>query len=167
MSLLRQQSQVPQLQVIRVIRITKLQVNKLKRMQMRKKRVDIPFIGPDSIMSPEFIELAGKDITKVYATSGRELSSLPANRKATEEHRKLYGDKIGLFYIEAYAAAEMLLNAMQKAGTTDSAKVMQAMRTEYVETPLGKIKFDAKGDAEGVGYGMYMVKNGKYVPMGE
>ncbi len=132
--------------------------------QMRKKRVKIPFIGPDSIMSPEFIDLAGKGITDVYATSGRDLSSLPAYRKAAEQHRKLYGEKIGLFYMEAYAAAQALLNAMDKAGTTDPAKVMQAMRTEFVETPLGRIKFDARGDAEGVGYGMYVVKDGKYVP---
>ena len=132
--------------------------------QMRKKRVNIPFIGPDSIMSPEFVDLAGRNITNVYATSGRDLSSLPAYQKAAEQHRSLYGEKIGLFYMEAYAAAQALLNAMDKAGTTDPVKVMQTMRTEYVETPLGRIKFDAKGDAEGVGYGMYAVKDGKYVP---
>ena len=132
--------------------------------QMRKKRVSIPFIGPDSIMSPEFVDLAGRNITDVYATSGRDLSSLPAYQKAAEQHRSLYGEKIGLFYMEAYAAAQALLNAMDKAGTTDPVKVIQAMRAEYVETPLGRIKFDAKGDAEGVGYGMYVVKDGKYVP---
>ena len=28
---------------------------------------------------------------------------------------------------------------------------------------MGKIKFDDKGDAEGVGFSMYVVKDGKYV----
>ena len=132
--------------------------------QMRKKRVNVPFFGPDSIKSPEFIELAGKGITNVYATSGRDLSSLPAYQEAEAQHKALYGDTIGLFYMEAYAGTQALLNAMEKAGTTDPDKVMAAMRSEFVDTPLGRIKFDAKGDAEGVGYGMYTVQDGRYVP---
>jgi branched-chain amino acid transport system substrate-binding protein len=32
-----------------------------------------------------------------------------------------------------------------------------------VDTPLGKIKFDNKGDAIGVGFSVYQVKNGAYV----
>lgn len=135
--------------------------------QMRKKRIAIPFIGPDSIMSAEFIDLTGKNPGSVYATSGRDLSSLPAYKKAAEQHRSLYGEKIGLFYMEAYAAAQALVNAIQKAGTTDSEKVMHVMRSEFVDTPLGRIKFDAKGDAEGVGYGVYTIKDGKYESLPE
>ena len=133
--------------------------------QMRKKRLNIPFIGPDSIMSPEFIELAGKDIAGVYATSGKDLSALPAYQKAAAQHHKLYGEKIGLFYMEAYAGAQALLHAMRASASLDGTKIMHALRTEYVDTPLGRIKFDAKGDAEGVGYGIYTVKDGKYIPL--
>ena len=46
---------------------------------------------------------------------------------------------------------------------THSIAIVKALRTEYVETPLGKIKFDEKGDAIGVGFSVYQVKNGKYV----
>ena len=41
--------------------------------------------------------------------------------------------------------------------------VTKALRSEYVETPVGKIKFDARGDAEGVGFAVYQVQDGKYV----
>jgi len=43
--------------------------------------------------------------------------------------------------------------------------VAKALKTEYVETPLGKIKFDSKGDAIGIGFSIYQVQNGKYVEM--
>jgi branched-chain amino acid transport system substrate-binding protein len=43
--------------------------------------------------------------------------------------------------------------------------VVNALRTEYVDTPVGKIKFDAKGDAEGVGFSMYQVQDGQYVEL--
>ena len=42
---------------------------------------------------------------------------------------------------------------------------MEALRTNMVETPLGKIKFDAKGDAEGIGFSIYEVKDGKFVEL--
>jgi branched-chain amino acid transport system substrate-binding protein len=32
-----------------------------------------------------------------------------------------------------------------------------------VDTPVGSIHFDAKGDAVGVGFSMYQVQNGAYV----
>jgi branched-chain amino acid transport system substrate-binding protein len=34
-----------------------------------------------------------------------------------------------------------------------------------VQTPLGNISFDKKGDAIGVGFSMYQVQNGKYVEL--
>ena len=37
-----------------------------------------------------------------------------------------------------------------------------ALKKEYVDTPLGSISFDEKGDATGVGFSMYRVKNGSY-----
>jgi len=37
------------------------------------------------------------------------------------------------------------------------------LRNEKVETPVGTIHFDEKGDAVGVGFAMYQVKDGKFV----
>ena len=62
----------------------------------------------------------------------------------------------------AYAAMQALVNAIDKADSTDSAKIMSVLRTENVETTVGKIKFDSKGDAEGVGFSVYRVKNGAF-----
>jgi branched-chain amino acid transport system substrate-binding protein len=35
--------------------------------------------------------------------------------------------------------------------------------SEWVETPLGEIKFDEKGDAIGIGFSVYQVQDGEYV----
>lgn len=42
---------------------------------------------------------------------------------------------------------------------------MEALRTNEVDTPLGKIKFDAKGDAEGIGFSIYQVQKGQFVEL--
>jgi branched-chain amino acid transport system substrate-binding protein len=51
---------------------------------------------------------------------------------------------------------------MEKAGSTDWEVLAKTLRVEWVETPLGKISFDERGDAKGIGFEMYQVRNGKY-----
>ncbi len=56
-----------------------------------------------------------------------------------------------------------LVNAFEKSCSTHYEDVAHALRNEWVATPLGIIKFDARGDAVGVGFTMYQVRDGKYV----
>ena len=56
-----------------------------------------------------------------------------------------------------------MLNAIEKAGSTDLDALKKVLQTEKVATPVGNINFDEKGDAIGVGFSMYVVKDGKYV----
>ncbi len=132
-------------------------------MLMRKKKMKTIFISDDGVKDITFIKVAGKYSEGVYASGPRDVSSNPLAVKATEAHKKRYGTDPGAFFLNAYAAAQALLNAIEKAGTTDYDAVSKALRTEYVETPLGKIRFDERGDAIGVGFSMFQVQNGKYV----
>jgi len=123
------------------------------------------FISDDGVKDDTFIKVAGKYSEGVYATGPRDTSSNPLAIAAIEAHKKAYGADPGAFFLNAYAATQALLNAIEKAGSTDYDAVAKALKTEYVETPLGKIKFDSKGDAIGIGFSIYQVQNGKYVEM--
>ncbi|MCX5881197.1 MAG: ABC transporter substrate-binding protein, partial [Deltaproteobacteria bacterium] len=79
--------------------------------------------------------------------------------------KKTYGEDVGAFSINGYAATQALLNAIQKAGSTDYDAIVKALRTDYMDTPLGKIKFDDRGDAIGVGFSIYQVKDGMFVEL--
>jgi branched-chain amino acid transport system substrate-binding protein len=81
---------------------------------------------------------------------------------AIAAHKKEYGSEPGAFFLNAYAATLAALHAIDKAGATDFAQVAKALRTEAVDTPLGSIRFDERGDAIGVGFAMYVVKGGAY-----
>ena len=61
------------------------------------------------------------------------------------------------------AAWQAALNAITVAGGTDYTALSEALKTSFVETTVGKIKFDAMGDAEGVGFSVYQVQNGTFV----
>jgi branched-chain amino acid transport system substrate-binding protein len=131
-------------------------------MQIKTKRINIPFISDDGVKDETFIKVAGKFAEGVFATGPKDTSKNPLAIKANQDHRKKYGADPGAFFLNAYAATQAILNAIDKAKSTDSNAIAKALKKEYVETPLGKISFDERGDAIGVGFTMYLVKNGVY-----
>jgi branched-chain amino acid transport system substrate-binding protein len=131
--------------------------------QMRKKSMKTPFISDDGVKDDTFIKVAQKYAEGVYATGPKDTTKNALAIAAIEAHKKAYAADPGAFFLNAYAATQAILNAIQKAGSTDYAAVGKALQNEFVETPLGKIKFDKRGDAIGVGFSVYQVRKGAYV----
>ena len=131
--------------------------------QMRKKGMKIFFISDDGVKDDTFIKVAQKYAEGVYATGPRDTTKNPMAISAIEAHKKVYSTDPGAFFLNGIAATQAILNAIQKAGSTDYAALGQALQTQFVETPLGKIKFDNRGDAIGVGFSVYQVRKGVYV----
>ena len=92
-----------------------------------------------------------------------DVSKFPVNVKAHEEYKAKYGKEPGTFFDQAYAAMLAALNAVKVANGTDYDALGKALKSSAVDTSVGKIKFDAKGDAEGVGFAVYQVKIGAFV----
>ena len=128
-----------------------------------KKKIKIPFIGPDGIKGDGFLKIAGKDAEGVYATGPRDVSKLPLNTKAHKDYKAKFSKEPGTFFDQAYAATLAALNAVKVAGGTDYNALAKALKSSPVDTTVGAIKFDAKGDAEGVGFSVYQVKSGAFV----
>jgi branched-chain amino acid transport system substrate-binding protein len=130
---------------------------------MRKKRMTTAFLSDDGVKDATFIKVAGKDAEGVYATGPKDTSNNPLFQSAVAAHKKAYNSDPGAFYESAYSATLAILNAIDKAGSTEISAVTKALQTEKVDTPVGLINFDAQGDAVGVGFTMYQVRNGQFV----
>lgn len=133
--------------------------------QMRKKAMKIPFISDDGVKDDTFIKVAKEYAEGVYATGPRDTSTNPLAKEATKAHQDKYGEDPGAFFLNAYAAMLAMTNAIAKANSTEYADIQNVLRTEYVATPLGIIRFDERGDATGIGFSMYQVQNGAYVEL--
>lgn len=133
--------------------------------QMKDKGMNLPFISDDGVKDATFIQVAGKYAEGVYASGPMDTSSNPLAIKAVADHKAKFGDEPGAFFLNAYAATLAVTNAIQKAGSTNYDAIVKALRTEYVETPLGKISFDERGDVIGFGFSIYQVKDGKFVEL--
>lgn len=131
--------------------------------QIRKKKMETIFISDDGVKDDTFIKVAGKYAEGVYATGPADVSTNPITKQYREEHMKVYGSEPGAFFDNAVAAAIVLTNAIEKAGSTDPKAIAKVLHTQIAQTPFGEIMFDEKGDAIGVGFSMYQVKDGKYV----
>jgi branched-chain amino acid transport system substrate-binding protein len=131
--------------------------------QMRKKRIEIPFLGPDGLMGSGLLAIAGTNAEGAYATGPMDVGKYPLNQQVWAAYQQKHGREPGMFFDQGVAAWQALVAAIQKAGGTDYAALEKALKGNLVETSVGKIKFDAKGDAEGVGFAVYQVRSGKFV----
>ena len=130
--------------------------------QMRKKKMKTLFISDDGVKDDTFIKVAGAYAEGVYASGPKDTSKNPLNIKAVAAHKAVFKSTPGAFFENAYSAALAVFNAIEKAGATDYEAVSKALKTEWVETPIGKIRFDDRGDAIGAEFALYQVKEGKY-----
>jgi branched-chain amino acid transport system substrate-binding protein len=131
--------------------------------QMRQKRLAIPFVSDDGVKDDTFIKVAGKDAEGVYATGPADVSTSPIGQAYREKFKQAEGSEPGAFFDNAVTAVLALTNAIAKAGSTDPEAVARALRTDEVDTPFGRIRFDDRGDPIGIGFSIYQVRDGKYV----
>jgi branched-chain amino acid transport system substrate-binding protein len=132
-------------------------------MAMNKKRLKADFISDDGVKDQTFIKVAGEDAEGAYASGPMDTSSNPMSKKAVEAHKNTFSSDPGAFYENAYSAMLAMTNAAAKAGSTDLAAMKKVLQSEKVDTPLGAISFDEKGDAIGVGFSVYQVKDGVFI----
>jgi branched-chain amino acid transport system substrate-binding protein len=130
---------------------------------MKKKRLKTVFVSDDGVKDDTFIKVAGKAAEGVYAAGPQDNSKNPLAKQARDEHKAAFGSDPGAFFEGAYAATMVMLNAIDKAGSTKLEDLKKVLQTEKVATPVGDIKFDEHGDAIGIGFSMYVVKDGQYV----
>lgn len=129
---------------------------------MRRKRLTIDFISDDGVKDDTFIKVAGVNAEGAYASGPKDTTQNPLSIQAVKEHKETFGSDPGAFFENAYSASLALLNAIDKANSTDLEALKKALQEEKVDTPVGTIHFDGKGDAIGVGFSVYVVKDGKY-----
>lgn len=133
--------------------------------QMRRDRLKTPLLGPDGVKDETFLKMTGKDGEGVLASYPKDTTSLPAYKHAHEQHLKAYSSEPGFGYYNAYAATQALLDAIAKTGGTDTGELNKALRENFVDTPIGKIRFNDHGDAAGMALSIYEVKDGKFVEL--
>ncbi len=136
--------------------------------QARSLELPAPFMGGDGIATPIFIELASPALSEgTYATMvGGDMKKVPSAAEFIKSYEARYGE-IGQWSAYGYDAANILIQAIQKAGTKDRKAVLKAMREfPSFQGVTGEVVFDKRGDNEKQFIGVFKVENGKLVYVG-
>ncbi|MDM8516030.1 branched-chain amino acid ABC transporter substrate-binding protein [Desulfobacterales bacterium HSG16] len=134
-------------------------------MEMGRRNMKSVFISGDGAQDAAFIRSAGQYAEGVYVTGPQDTSRKTLAINAIELHKKRYNSDPGPFFLNSYAAALAIFNAIEKSGSLDYKSISKFLRLSYVATPLGTIHFDKKGDVSGYGFSVYRVQSGKFVEM--
>jgi len=132
--------------------------------QSRKVGLETPWMGGDGIYDVTLIRLATPELAEgTYATMlGVDPHSLPGARDFITRFEARHGE-IGSFSAYGYDAANVLIEAIRRAGKKDREAVLREVRnTKDFQGVLGVINFDEKGDAVGRSVGIFKVEKGKF-----
>ena len=130
--------------------------------QARSKGITANFVSGDGVKDPSFLKIAGKSAEGYYTSAPTDVSQFPMAKSVSDQYKKTYQSDPGTFSLQSYAAIQALANAIRVAGEADYQKTVDALKTQTVDTPLGKISFDENGDVIGAGFAMYQVVNGTF-----
>jgi branched-chain amino acid transport system substrate-binding protein len=125
---------------------------------------DLQLIGGDGISMDGFWSIAG-DLGERTIFSDRPEARHRPDAAALIERFQGRGLGTRMGGLEAYATMQVWAQAVERAGTFESAAVERMLRRGRFETVLGRVTFDHKGDLEGAVWQWKAWTGGDYVPL--
>jgi branched-chain amino acid transport system substrate-binding protein len=132
--------------------------------QLHQLGLRLRIFAGDSAVSSVFWEIAGDGAEGVAFTFPPEIAEQPSTAPAFEAIRRNGAEPTG-YSLRAYAAVEIWLAGVTRAQTIDAAAVAAAIRRSPIDTILGSVSFDEKGEmrASGPSFVWYEWQHGQRV----
>jgi branched-chain amino acid transport system substrate-binding protein len=139
---------------------------------MRKQMFDVglgkvAFLGGDGIA--DLATVAGTSADGTYYTlAAPNAEKLPSAQALVKDYEARYHSPIGPYTANAYAAAEVAIDAFRRAIAANANKipsraqvVAQIAKTDALPTPIGPVSFDENGDIKNPVLSLYGFRGGK------
>ncbi len=119
----------------------------------------VPIVGNDSSLDPvQYIAAAAGAAEGNFITSGApDASVIPTAADFVKKYTDAYKEAPAGYAPVAYVAVQVMADAVTRAGKADRAAVTDALRTTKIDTILGPMSFDDKGDPNGAQMYIYKV----------
>ena len=135
--------------------------------QMKANGIQAKLLGGDGICSSETDRLSGGAAADVvYCTQGGTmLERADAGRSFAKKYRDAFGRDPLTYAVAFYDAVMLLADAMQKAGSTDPAKVADVLAKGSYQGVAGEYAFDDKHNLRSSAVTVFGFKGGQPVPL--
>jgi branched-chain amino acid transport system substrate-binding protein len=112
--------------------------------------LDQKVFGVGSWATADFMRLAGPAAEGLYAAVPYAYTmQTPKNQEFVAKYEAANKEKPGKYGAAGYNALNIIMDAIQRADSTDPEKIRQALTKTDYEGPNGKFRFDSKGQAHG------------------
>jgi branched-chain amino acid transport system substrate-binding protein len=134
--------------------------------QAAEQNYKFQLIMPDSIASPEFWQVAGPAGEGTMFVFPSDPQARPEAKEAIEAI-KAGGFVPEGFTLFSYATIQAFAQGIERAGTDeDAAAVAAALKDgKSIQTVIGEVTFDEKGDLKNASYDINQWHDGKYAPI--
>jgi len=129
--------------------------------QAREQGYNVQLISGDALVTDEYWKITGDAGEGTLMTFSPDPRKNPVAAPVVAKFKAANYEPEG-YTLYTYGAIQAWVQAVTKAGKTDTADVVKALRGNQFETVLGKIGFDGKGDVTAPGYVFYKWAKGTY-----
>lgn len=129
--------------------------------QAREQGLKADFISGDAMNAAELWSISGPAGEGLRFSDAASAINLASAQDVVKEFRADNYEPEG-YTLSTYAALQAWAAAATKAGSLDSAKVADTLRSTTIPTIIGDLSWDAKGDLTKSTYAWYIWHDGKY-----
>jgi len=114
--------------------------------QASEQGLKAKFMGPEGVGNPDINAIAGAAVEGMLLTLPADFSQNPANAEIVKAFEAKKRNPSGAFQLSAYAATQVIADAIKGAKSTDADAVAKYMHANSFDTPIGKASWNKQGD---------------------
>ena len=133
--------------------------------QAKEQLPSLQFVLPDGVSGDDFPLIAGDAADGVLMTSLADPRQRPSAESVVKRFREIGFEPLSST-LYAYAAVQVWAEAVNETERLTPMAVSAALKNGEFDTVLGRLRFDAKGDATGIDhFDWFQWKDGEYTPI--
>lgn len=113
------------------------------------------YMGPEGLGNKDIAYLAGDAVEGLLVTLPERYDLIKKNLTIAESLKNKGIDPKGPFIWTSYAAVQAFADAVSRVGMKNTQKVAAALRSKIIDTVIGPVSWDDKGDLNGFDFGVY------------
>jgi branched-chain amino acid transport system substrate-binding protein len=134
--------------------------------QARAASIQALFVGSDAAASPQLWSIAGDSAEGTLLTFFPDPARNPQSAPIVERMQRA-GRQSSIYGLYAYAAVQAWAQATTSARSFDAKSVSAALHGGSLETVIGPVAFDQKGDIRELDYVFYRWQSGRVAQMND
>ncbi|EOU1338557.1 branched-chain amino acid ABC transporter substrate-binding protein [Cronobacter malonaticus] len=121
--------------------------------QARSAGLKTQFMGPEGVANVSLSNIAGDSAEGMLVTKPKNYDQVPANKPIVDAIKAKKQDPSGAFVWTTYAALQSLAAGLNQSD--DPAAIAKYLKANSVDTVMGPLSWDSKGDLKGFEFGVF------------